>query len=247
MDILRMVVCVTLACGPAAVWAGPPYQTDDPEPVELHHYEFYVATQQTLTSAGRSGTLPHFEFNYGAAPDVQLHVIAPLAVNNPTGEARQRGYGDTELGIKFRFIQESDTTPMVGIFPIYVAPTGSQNRGLGNGSYQLFLPVWLQKSWGKWTSYGGGGYWINHADAVKNNWSFGWLVQRELSERWTLGAEVFHRTEQTAGQGASSGFNLGGSFNPSEHHHILFSFGKGVQNATDTNKFSSYLGYQLTY
>jgi len=23
-----------------------------------------------------------------------------------------------------------------------------------------FLPLWLQKSWGRWTSYGGG-YWIN--------------------------------------------------------------------------------------
>ena len=25
------------------LWAqGPPYQTDDPVPVELHHYEFYI-------------------------------------------------------------------------------------------------------------------------------------------------------------------------------------------------------------
>jgi hypothetical protein len=137
--------------------------------------------------------------------------------------------------------------PMVGIFPIYVAPTGNQVRGLGNGSYQLFLPVWLQKSWGKWTTYGGGGYWINHASGTKNNWFFGWLVQRELSDQWTAGAELFHRTGQLAGQRNSSGFNIGGSFNPSEHHHILFSSGKGLKNATDTNKLSSYLAYQLTY
>jgi hypothetical protein len=240
-------VGLLLSCASMGVWAGPPFQTDDPEPVALHHYEFYVATQQTLSSGGRSGTLPHFEFNYGAAPDVQLHVIAPFAFNHPSGDTRQRGYGDTELGVKYRFVQEDDNTPMVGIFPIYLAPTGSQDRGLGNGSYQLYLPVWLQKSWDKWTTYGGGGYWINHASGAKNNWFFGWLVQRELSEQWTLGAELFHRTEQVAGQGASSGFNVGGSFNPSEHHHILFSVGKGVQNATDTNKFSSYLGYQLTY
>jgi hypothetical protein len=102
---------------------------------------------------------------------------------------------------------------MVGIFPIYLAPTGNQDRGLGNGSYQLFLSVWLQKSWDNWTTYGGGGYWINHASDTKNNWFFGWLVERQLSDQWTLGAELFHRTEELAGQGASSGFNIGGSFN----------------------------------
>jgi len=48
------------------------FQTDSPEPVEHHHHEFDVATQQTLTSAGRSGTVRHLEFRYGAAPDVKL-------------------------------------------------------------------------------------------------------------------------------------------------------------------------------
>jgi hypothetical protein len=118
LDIGPVLVGVSLACGSVGVSAGPPFQTDDPEPVGLHHYEFYVATQQTLTFGGRSGTLPHFEFNYGALPEMQLHVIAPVAFNDPAGETRQRGYGDTELGIKYRFVQESDTAPMVGIFPI---------------------------------------------------------------------------------------------------------------------------------
>lgn len=244
---VRTMGAAGIACGCAAAIAGPPFQTDDPEPVALHHYEFYVATQQTLTSAGRSGTLPHIEFNYGAAPDVQLHLIAPIAFNDPAGGTRQRGYGDTELGVKYRFVQESDSAPMVGIFPIYVAPTGNADRGLGNGSYQLFLPVWLQKSRGKWTTYGGGGYWINHANGAKNNWFFGWQLQREISDQWTLGAEIFHRTEQAAGEGGSSGFNIGGSFSPKEHHHILFSLGKGLQNANSTNRVSSYLAYQLTY
>jgi len=244
---IRLLAVPWLACAAGLAFAGPPFQTDDPEPVELHHYEFYVATQQTLTSDGRSGTLPHFEFNYGAAPDVQLHLIVPVAFSHPSDGPRELGYGDTELGIKYRFVQEGDNTPMVGVFPIYLAPTGNEDRGLGNGRYQLFLPVWLQKHWDKWTTYGGGGYWINHASGAKNNWFFGWQLQRELTEQWTLGAEVFHRTEQAAGEGASSGFNVGGSFNPSEHHHILLSLGKGLQNADATNKFSSYLAYQLTY
>lgn len=86
LNVGHLFVGVWLSCGSAPVWASPPFQTDDPEPVALHHYEFYVATQQTLTSSERSGTLPHFEFNYGVAPDAQLHVIAPFAFNSPTGD-----------------------------------------------------------------------------------------------------------------------------------------------------------------
>lgn len=245
--LLRIVAGASLAWASTSAFAGPPFQTDDPEPVEPHHWEFYVATQQTLDAGGRSGTMPHLEFNYGAAPEVQLHLLAPLAFDHPAGGPRERGYGDTELGVKFRFVQESDSLPMVATFPIYLAPTGDDERGLGNGRYQLFLPIWLQKHWDKWTTYGGGGYWINHASGARNNWFVGWEVQRELTQQWTLGAEVFHRTEQAAGQGSSAGFNLGGSFNPDEHHHILFSLGKGLRNASETNRFSSYLAYQLTY
>jgi hypothetical protein len=41
--------------------AGPPFQPDDPEPVDLHHYEFYVASQQTRphTVLGQAGGLRH--------------------------------------------------------------------------------------------------------------------------------------------------------------------------------------------
>jgi len=28
-------------------WAGPPFQTDDPEPVDFRHYEFYVFGART--------------------------------------------------------------------------------------------------------------------------------------------------------------------------------------------------------
>src|SRR6516165_9477711 len=88
---------------PAGALAGPPFVTDDPEPVELHHWELYLATQQFHDSGGWSGTLPHIEINYGAAPELQLHLIAPMAYNKSPGDSWHQGYGDTELGAKYRF------------------------------------------------------------------------------------------------------------------------------------------------
>jgi hypothetical protein len=64
--------------------AGPPFITDDPEPVDYQHLEFYTASQSTKTAAGWSLTAPHFEFNYGVLPDMMIHIIAPMAYSAPT-------------------------------------------------------------------------------------------------------------------------------------------------------------------
>src|SRR5882724_10068903 len=54
-----------LALG-ALVRGGPPFATDDPEPVEYRHWEIYLASQYQHATDGAAGTLPHVEVNYGA-------------------------------------------------------------------------------------------------------------------------------------------------------------------------------------
>jgi hypothetical protein len=241
-----LITCTMLIVSRLAL-AGPPFMTDDPEPVEYKHQELYIASQQVKTQSGRNGTLPHLEYNYGAAPDLQLHIIVPYAFNSTVGALEQRGLGDIELGVKYRFMQETGNQPMAGIFPLVVTSTGDAAKGLGNGATQVFLPLWLQKKWGDWQSYGGGGYWINNAADAKNHWFFGWQLQKEISEHLTLGGEVYHSTEQVTGVGESTGFNLGGFYNFDAHNHFLFLAGQGLTNVDNTNQFASYVTYQLTW
>ena len=112
---------------------------------------------------------PAFEANWGAAPNLQLHVIVPLGAivpsNNPLYSPAGVGpsaYGltDTELGAKYRFVKETKHRPEFGTFTMLEIPTGSYAKGLGVGKVWYKLPVWVQKSWGHWTTYGGGGYQI---------------------------------------------------------------------------------------
>jgi hypothetical protein len=243
----RVSLAVMLSAQSLAAWPGPPFRTDDPEAVEYKHAEFYVFYQQTLAADGRTGVVPAFEFNYGVYENVQLHLIAPVAFSKPSGQGTTRGYGDTELGVKWQFNEETDTVPMVGVFPLVEIPTGNSDRGLGNGHTQVFIPLWLQKHWGDFQTYGGGGYWINNGPDNRNYWFFGWQAQYQFSDHVTLGAEIFHTTGQVVGQGASTGFNVGGYYNFDEHNHLLFSGGKGLQNAAETNRVSSYVGYQYTF
>ncbi len=99
------------------LWAqGPPYQTDDPVPVELHHYEFYIFGSADGTPVEMDSQGPAFEFNWGAIPRVQLHAILPFGVvapsNNPVylpsgAGPTVFGLTDMELGVKIAFIKET--------------------------------------------------------------------------------------------------------------------------------------------
>lgn len=241
---LSGLFAVLLLGASVPVMAGPPFVTDDPAPVDYQHWEFYVASQNTRTADGWSGTAPHIELNYGVITNVQLHLIAPLAYTAPSGGGAKYGYGDTELGVKFRFIQETEQMPQAGIFPLLEIPTGSESDGLGSGHVQAFLPLWLQKSFGDWTIYGGGGYGINPG-AGNENWGFGGLVvQRQVTKNVMLGGEIYHRTTMETGGRGDTAFNIGTGIDFTEHQHLLLSAGRSIDGSTD---FQIYIAYQFTF
>jgi hypothetical protein len=73
----------------------------------------------------------------------------------------------------------------MGLFPVLEVPIGEENRGLGVGHWRGYLPLWVQKSFGDWTTYGGGGYWINHGNGTidRDNWYFGYSAGSPTSWR----------------------------------------------------------------
>ncbi len=79
----------------SAAWGGPPFVTDDPEPVEYRHGEFYIASQYANNKDGKEGTLPHFEYNYGPLLDLQLISLSHLLLR-----IRQEDRPCTALGIQ---------------------------------------------------------------------------------------------------------------------------------------------------
>jgi len=239
---LAILYCCLPVFSPAL--AGPPFKTDDADPGEYRHGEAYVATQFNIESDGSAGTLPHLEVNYGILADTQLHLLIPFRYTNPDGGEAHYGLGDTEVGIKYQLIHETDSVPAVAVFPLVEIPTGDEDRGLGNGKAQIFIPLWLQKSWGPWTSYGGGGYWVNSGEGNQDWWYFGWAVQRNMSRTLTLGAEIYYETADTDDEDDSLGFDVGVIVNLTESHHLLFSAGRDISGPS---RLLFYMGYQWTF
>jgi hypothetical protein len=169
-------------------------------------------------------------------------LVAPLGYVH-TNERTHYGYSDTEIGIKYRAVEESGATPQIGFFPLIEIPTGDENKQLGSGNIQAYLPVWVQKNWGSLTTYGGGGVWYNPGPGQKNSVFAGWEMQYDFSATLTLGGELYHQTAQTQTSESSAGFNVGGFINLTAEHHILFSVGHSLSGET---AFAGYIGYQLT-
>jgi hypothetical protein len=237
--------------------AGPPFQTDDPDPVDFHHYEFYVFGSADGTGVEMDTAGPAAEFNWGMLPNTQLHVIVPLAAIVPSNEAKyapagegptEFGLGDIEIGVKYRWIKETKHRPMIGTFTMLEVPSGNYSLGLGVGKVWAKLPVWVQKSFGPWTTYGGVGEQIVPQTGYNNFTYGGWLVQRDIGKRWTLGGEVFSHgaegiaTPQIRG---STLIDAGGYYyirNPG--FQVLFCYGHAVGGLPETY---AYIGLYWTW
>jgi hypothetical protein len=231
----RRLAAIFLAMGLTVILkAGPPFLTDDPEPVDLHHWEFYLFGQGDQGAGYDAISGPAIELNYGIAPNTQIHLVASVASSSSAGSSWATGCGDTEVGVKFRFLGETESLPQVGIFPMAELPTGNSGEGLGNGRTWYRLPVWLQKSWGPWMSYGGGGFALNSAPGERNYGFAGWLVQREMGKFLTLGTELFWQGTDAVGGPGSVLANVGGSLNFTDSFSLLFSAGRSISGERRT-------------
>jgi hypothetical protein len=243
----------------SGLWAqaGPPFQTDDPTPVDLGHYEAYIFGTVGGTPAEIDPVGPAFEFNWGAIPNIQLHAILPFGgvrpTNKPIYDPSGQGptaYGlvDMELGVKWGFIKQTKRRPQIGSFTMFEIPTGDYSKGLGVGKVWYRLPIWVAKDIGPWSLDGGMGYTVVPQDGYSNFLYGGFLVKRVMSEKLELSAELFSH----AGEGPvtpqakpSTMIDAGGYYHfKYPGLQLLFAYGHSIAGRTE---HYAYLGLYRTW
>jgi hypothetical protein len=254
-----LIALVLLAQGAhhAGAQAGPPFQTDDPTPVDYGHYEFYVFGTVDGTPVALAPIGPALEFNWGAVPDVQLHAILPwggsIPSNNPiyapsgTGPSNF-GLSDMELGLKYGLIHQTAHRPQIGSFTMLELPTGNADKGLGVGRVWYKLPLWAEKEIGPWSLVGGAGYVLIHQTGLTSYPYGGFLVKRVLSERLEISIETFSHAREgiaAAQTQASSMIDAGGYYHfKSPGLQLLFAYGHSIAGQTENY---GYLGLYKTW
>jgi Putative MetA-pathway of phenol degradation len=240
VTVAKTVLLLTLLAAPA-VWAGPPFVTDDTETPPLHNWEINVPFIIQREHHETDMDAPLFDINYGALSNVQLELDIPVEVVQKPNDSTVAGPGDLLLGVKWRFIEEKDLRPQLAVYPQVELPTGNQQRGLGDGKVAYILPLLAEKNWDKWTAYGNAAYVVQTAGAP-NYWYTGASINREINKRLSLGGELFGNSPIRSKEPSDLAFNLGGQWSLSEHLNLLFSAGRDILGDT---KFMAYLGIQI--
>ena len=206
MKAFSWLAALAFLCAASPAIAGPPYQTDDPEPTDLGKWEIY----SFVDFDGRHGDLDGeggFDLNYGAAEGRQLTATLPLAFGHAPETGWSGGRGNVEIAGKYRFVDDKDRGWQVAAFPRVILPTAAKH--LGGDRARLLLPVWAQKDFGKTSVFGGGGYEINPGTGNRNFWQAGVAVTRDLTDKLQMGAEVSAQSADRRGGKGSTGVDAG--------------------------------------
>lgn len=238
------VVLACLAVLPTAALGGPPYASDDPEPTDYEHFEIYAFSGGTVSRDGDSGAAG-IDFNYGATPDIQLTAVLPIAFEDIPHGGTQSGVGNIELAVKYRFLHQSEDGWDIAVFPRLFLPSASSNVGEQHAS--LLLPFWLEKDWGKWSTFGGGGCVLNNGGDSQNFCLAGWALTRQVLPNLQLGAEIVHQTADANGGRASTAFGAGLKYDITGNYHVLAYAGPGLQNAAETGRYNWYASILFTF
>jgi hypothetical protein len=238
-----VAAAAALTCAAPAV-AGPPYVTDDPQPTDRGHWEVYNFVSGAHVAGDTSGAAG-FDINYGAARDLQLTLVIPAAYD--TADGGRGGLGAVEAAAKYKILHQSEGgwLPDLAVFPRVFLPTASAR--FASTHVNLSLPVWAQKDFGPWSVFGGGGWQFNPGAGNRDFWQSGLAVTRTLSERLTLGAEVFHRTRDAVDAKPLTGVNVGLTYKLTDHWALLASGGPGIQNAREAGESDFYVALEATY
>jgi hypothetical protein len=240
---LRPLLLLTLC--PLTAWAGPPYLTDDPDPVDYQTVEIIPAFTLDRARDGDEESAPTADFNYGIWPDMHLNIQGGFTREVPENGPSEFGIGDLRVALKWRFHKETDDSPEIAIYPAVVLPTGDANKGLGNGQVSYQFPIWLEKNWGQgWSSYGGGGWTLNRAPRQRDYFYCGWQVQKQLNDAWNLGGEIYSQGSTGTGAAGWTALNLGGGYRFNGHTSLIFSVGHSFAGASNA---LGYLGVDLTW
>lgn len=230
INVFRHLAALTgLLWGAPALLAGPPFQLDDPDVIPYGHFEYYAFGNMSSSPGEIDTSGPAVEFNWSGVRNVMFHFLFPAGAAFPSDGPATFGLADSEIGVQYRFIQETKHRPMIGTFTMMEIPTGNPDKGLGAGKPSWKVPLYAQKTIGSWTIDGGGGEEFSNIAGARNNPFGGTLILHDVSKKLTLGTELFYHGRQSVDSRYAAMVDFGGFYTIHDPgFQLLFCYGHSV-------------------
>ncbi len=242
MVVIRLLCVLFLVSVSSGAWAGPPFVTDDPETPAIGGWEInlpYILQQQSPTRVTLS---PLFDLNYGYKSHIALSAQSGITNVSGSGLSKATGFGDTNVGVTWRFQEETSDKPQLALYPQVSLPTGSATEGLGAGKPSYILPLLAEKTWGNWTGFSNVGYVKQTASGSRDYWYYGAALLREVNDRLMVGAELYGNSPADTSSGWALAYNVGTEYSLSKERVLLFSIGHSLDGSAGP---TAYLGIQM--
>jgi hypothetical protein len=185
-----------------------PFYTDDTNVTEKNvlHFEFYNEYDglQSTQFPDLNQNTANFKVNYGLPHNLEFDVDVPyLSIKRTDGQQASSGIGDTNLGIKWHFLDSDDKAhrPALATSFYIEFPTGNVQQELGSGHIDYSLNTIAQEPFGKTTRLTGNfGYLfagntstgvIGTTNTKGHVYTAGLSLAHDFTDRLSLGAEAY--------------------------------------------------------
>lgn len=255
MQAVKRLATVALCCasslalmaGRAHAQGGPPLITDDPGTPGAGRWEINLGFTIEKSRSETFFEAPILDINYGLGERIQFKYEVPWLILDEEGGGARSGLGDSQIGVKYRFLDEERHGVSMSIYPqlSFNNPTSSDERGLVDPGTEFALPLQIARRAGPVELSLEVGYsLIEHAE---DEWFYGLAAAWPLSERFALLGEA-HGVAKRGFEEDLLVFNLGGVLQAHEHVNFLFSAGRVFRGSGAMKpELLGYLGLQFNF
>jgi len=116
----RALLILILIMAITGLKAGPPYFTDDPDPVKFHHWDIICRPRIILMyeMVRLPDRYPRLKLITESCQMSSCTLLYLLTYQFSSTHDFEMGYTATEAGIKYRFVKEKKNIPEIGFFPL---------------------------------------------------------------------------------------------------------------------------------
>ncbi len=187
-----------------------------------------MSTQFEKDKDGNRTAFTLTQYEVGLTDRAEI-LIEPFFVewDNPKTGKSFHGMGDLEITPSYMIVLEKPYVPAIVLAFKLKVPT-ARNRDIGTGKYDYYPYLIFGKKIGHWIFNANFGYdFITspRGDKLSNQFIYDLSVEREITDKWSVYAEVFANTKPTVGEKGTFSGAIATEYKFNEHFNAFVSVG----------------------
>jgi cobalt/nickel transport protein len=191
-EVMLFIFCsFFISLSSTTTYAARPLATDDAWTVEKGEFQLEVGFDALRQDNHDREYSPSLTLTYGVLEKMDLGIGSGYVFSHPTEGERENGIADTEIKLKYRWIDEKNWRPAFTVSGILKIPTASESKGLGSGQTDFGINAILTKTLTKKCAiHLNLGYTLIGEDHVNNELNYSMAAQFLLTGKWALVGEI---------------------------------------------------------